>query len=72
MLYDPESNILSIELAKSPIDHAREFGNFIVHLSPAGKPVLVEILDASNLVGKINKLTIKKELEKMVIAEPIS
>jgi uncharacterized protein YuzE len=56
MLYDPEANILCIEIAKGEISHAREFGNFIIHLSPAGKPVLIEILDASKFMGQIEKL----------------
>jgi hypothetical protein len=56
MLYDPEANIICIEIAKGEISHAREFGNFIVHLSPAGKPVLIEILDASKFMGQIEKL----------------
>jgi hypothetical protein len=37
MEYDLEANILSWELAKGEISHAREFGNFIIHFSPAGK-----------------------------------
>ncbi len=56
MLYDPESNILSIELTRGAITHAREFGNLIVHLSGAGKPVLLEILDASSLTGGLAKI----------------
>ncbi len=68
MLYDPEANILSIEIAKSEISHAREFGNFIVHLSPAGKPVLIEILDASKFMGQIEKLKNLGEIKGVVTA----
>ena len=56
MIYDAESNILSWELSNDPISHAREFGNFIFHLSKSGKPVLLEILDASSFVGQFKKL----------------
>jgi len=56
MIYDPESNILSIELSSGAITHAREFGNLIIHLSRAGKPILIEILDASSLTGGLAKL----------------
>ena len=69
MTYDAESNILSIELAKGKISHAREFGNFIVHLSDAGKPILIEILDASKFIGQIDKIKNLKninQLEKIV------
>lgn len=56
MLYDSEANIISIELAKGQISHAREFGNFIIHLSKSNKPILIEILDASKFVGQFDKL----------------
>ena len=56
MIYDPESNIICIELAGGPIGYAREFGNFIIHLSPAGKPVILEILDASDFIGQFKKI----------------
>mgnify|MGYP001600981954 CR=1 FL=1 len=56
MIYDPEANIISWELSNSPISHAWEIGNFIIHLSPSNKPVLIEILDASKFVGQFNKV----------------
>lgn len=56
MIYDSEANILSIELARGQINHAREFGNLIIHLSRAGKPILIEILDASSLTGDFAKI----------------
>jgi hypothetical protein len=65
MIYDLESNILSWEVAKGNITHAREFGNFIIHLSDNGKPILVEILDASKFVGQIDKLKGLKELREI-------
>jgi len=65
MQYDLETNILSWEIAKDPIDHALELGNFIIHLSKARKPVLIEILNASKFVGQTDKIkleTIKKQI----------
>ena len=56
MLYDPEANIISWEVAKGKISHTREFGNFIVHMSNASKPILIEILDASKFIGQFDKL----------------
>lgn len=56
MNYDLEANIISWEVGKGKISRVREFGNFIVHLSPAGKPILVEILDASKFKTKLSKL----------------
>jgi len=69
MIYDSEANILSIELARGQISHAREFGNLIIHLSAVGKPILLEILDASSLTGDFAKLD-KKNWAKFLSAEP--
>jgi uncharacterized protein YuzE len=68
MLFDSESNILSIELSGGAITHAREFGNLIIHLSRAGKPILIEILDASSLTGDFAKLN-KKSWAGLVQAD---
>lgn len=65
MRYDAEANLLSWEIAKDPIDHALELGNFIIHLSKAKKPVLIEILNASKFVGQMDKIKlegIKKQI----------
>ena len=67
MKYDAEANIMSWEIAEGKIDHAKEFGNFIIHLSKSGKPILIEILDAS----KFKKQFIKNKKEK-TIEEAIS
>ena len=56
MQYDIEANLLSWEITKDPIDHAIELGNFIIHLSKAKKPVLIEILNASKFVGQMDKV----------------
>ncbi len=66
--YDPESNILSIEIARGKISHAREFGNFIIHLSRANKPILIEILDGSKFVGQIEEIKKIKEIKKVLPA----
>ena len=66
MIYDIEANILCIEIAKGEISHAREIGDFIIHLSPAGKPILLEILEASKFVGQIDKLKNMKDFNKLM------
>ncbi|KKR32976.1 MAG: hypothetical protein UT64_C0017G0004 [Candidatus Falkowbacteria bacterium GW2011_GWF2_39_8] len=65
MIYDPEANIMSLELTKDPIVNAKEFGNFIIHFSKTGKPVLIEILDASKLVGQFDKVKDKGRLKRI-------
>ena len=69
MIYDPEANIISWEIAKGRISRAREFGNFIIHLSKSGKPLLIEILDASKFIGQFNKIkTAENFKEQMAIS----
>ena len=64
MFYDAEANLISWEIAKGEISHAREFGQFIIHLSPAGKPILIEILNASKFVKQFDKIKDIKKLEE--------
>ena len=52
MEYDIESNILSIQISDGKINHVKEFGDFIIHLSKGNKPLLIEILEASRFIGK--------------------
>lgn len=59
MIYDPEANIMCLQLAQGEINHVREFGNFIIHVSKSEKPILIEILDASKFIGQVDKLKIK-------------
>ena len=59
MQYDLEANLLSWEIAKDPIDHSLELGNFIIHLSKSKKPVLIEILNASTFMGQMDKVKLK-------------
>lgn len=66
MQYDLESNILSWEIAKDPIDHALELGNFIIHLSKTKKPVLIEILNASKFIGQTDKIKGLENFKKQV------
>lgn len=68
MIYDPEANILSWEVAKGKISHVRELGNFIIHISSAGKPILVEILDASKFIGQFAKLKNIHDIKKIIPA----
>ncbi len=68
MLYDPEANIICWEIAKGKIDHVREVGNFIIHVSSAGKPILVEILDASKFIGQFEKIQNLKDLKSIAPA----
>lgn len=67
-MYDIESNILSIEVAKGKIVNTKEFGNFIIHISANGKPLLIEILDASNFTKKFDIIKEINNIKGMVPA----
>ncbi len=66
MLYDPESNIISWEIAKGKINHAKEIGNFIIHVSKTGKPILIEILEASSFINQFDKIKNIKDIKKVL------
>lgn len=65
MIYDPEANILSWEVGTGRIAYAREFGNLIIHMSRSGRPILVEMLDASKFKGQFDKIKEIGELPRV-------
>lgn len=64
MQYDSEANLISWEIGKGKIARVAELGNFLIHLSAAGKPVLIEILDASRFKTKLSKLEVLKQVSE--------
>ena len=58
--YDVESDVLSWEISKEPIDNAVEMGNMVVHFNPNNSPVLVEILEARRFFAKAKILIQQK------------
>jgi uncharacterized protein YuzE len=57
--YDRDADILTLEISDEGIDHAEEAGPMIIHLSEDNKPVLVEILDASQFLADMTRISIK-------------
>ena len=49
--YDREQDIMMLELSNQKIDHAEQTGQIIAHFTKKDKPVLLEILDASNFLA---------------------
>ena len=66
MKYDIDANIISWEISKGKITHTIELGSIIVHLSPAKKPVLIEILNASNFKTKLSDLKTIKQISEAI------
>ena len=48
--YDKEDDALMIWFSHKPVDFAEQTGDLIMHFSKEGKPVLMEILKASEFL----------------------
>jgi uncharacterized protein YuzE len=57
--YSSDEDILMYEVSDEPIDYAEEMDSVIVHFTKEGKPVLLEILDASKFLAQTAKATKK-------------
>ena len=66
MAYDREKDILLIEISRKPVDHAEELGPLIVHFSRQNRPVLLEVLDASDFLSAATKVTARAKTEQLV------
>lgn len=64
--YNREQDILMHEISEEPIDYAEEVGNIIVHFTKKGKPVLLEVLDASEFLAETTKITMRSSDETPV------
>jgi hypothetical protein len=56
-VYNREDDVLLLELAEGTIDHAEDADGIIVHFSTEDRPLLIEVLDASDLLARLGKLT---------------
>lgn len=54
--YDSDADILSVTIQDKAFDYASEMGDFIVHFSKEGKPVYLEILNASKFLTKAKNI----------------
>jgi uncharacterized protein YuzE len=65
--YSRNEDILIIELSDEKIDYAEEMGPIIVHFTENGKPVMLEILDASEFIAKISKIAMRAKEEPIEV-----
>lgn len=63
--YDREQDIMLLELSSGAIEHAEKAEPIIVHFSKTDKPVLLEILDASEVLSAIVKDFLRAKEEKL-------
>ena len=57
--YEPEADVLTYEITNQPIDYAKEIGDIVVHFTKNNIPVLIEILEATKFLRKVEKITSK-------------
>lgn len=54
--YEPEADVLRVEVGAGSIDHASEVGNVVVHFDKRDIPVYLEILEASKFLKKMSSV----------------
>jgi hypothetical protein len=59
--YDREEDIVTFDVSSENIDYAEEIGPIIVHFSKQAKPVLLEILDASEFIAETTRAMAKSK-----------
>jgi hypothetical protein len=59
--YSRNEDILIFEVSSEGIEYAEEMGPIIVHFSKKGKPVLLEILGASEFMATAAKASMRAE-----------
>ena len=67
MNYSKDEDIMLLEVSTEPIDYAEEMGPIVVHFTKENKPVLLEILDASDFLSTAIKsamLSKKSEVQE--------
>lgn len=69
--YEAEADVLRIEISEEPIDYAKEMGNFVVHFSPRGLPVYLEILEAKKFLLQTRRILEKAKISKFAEANNV-
>jgi len=61
--YDAESDVLLIVVSASgKLSHAEEMGDIVVHLGENGKPLFLEVLNASKNIPLMVQALAKREV----------
>ena len=61
--YDAESDVLLVVVSESGrLSHAEEMGDIVIHLSKAGEPLFLEVLNASKNIPLMVQALAKKEV----------
>ncbi len=65
--YEPEADVLRIEIRKGKIYDTLELGNFIIHLDEKLKPFYMEILNAKNFLLQSSLSVFKNSKESIKV-----
>jgi uncharacterized protein YuzE len=68
--YNRADDVLLLEVSDAGIEYAEKVGPLIIHFTKEGKPVLVEILDASVVLAELTRVSVKaqdRELAEVAI-----
>ena len=66
MMYEREKDILIVKISDDKIDHAEENDDIIIHFTEDKKPVLLEILDATEFIIKVISVGMRKDTKELV------
>jgi uncharacterized protein YuzE len=58
--YEPEADVLRIEMRKGRLYDTIELGNFIIHLDKNLKPLYMEIIKAKDFLLQTNQSVLKQ------------
>jgi uncharacterized protein YuzE len=64
--YDRDVDILMIQVGDEKIEYAEEMDGIIVHFTKEDRPILIEILDASDFITSLNKVAISSKKLEMI------
>jgi len=66
--YSRGEDVLLLELSEERVDYAEEMGHVIVHFTKDGRPVILEILDASEFITEISKAAMRASEEPIEVS----
>lgn len=64
--YDPKEDIMMLEASDKKVSHAEEMGPVIIHFTKDQEPVLLEILDASEVLTGLLQVAMKSRKREVV------
>lgn len=67
MRYDSEDDAMMIWLSKEPVEYAEQSRNMIIHFSKSNKPVLLEILKASEFLRTVSSKLSRDSRQELTI-----